>query len=331
MTDSKTLPLTGKILEKLPDPLRIRETTRRIVRHASLVRINFNQVKRVTKLVKRKIRKKEILTAEQFGSDNPTPQLIFVLDAINFCFWAKKGDEKWTVEYPKGNFIANGWFALVTSIERARQEGIPILEADYLKNMRLSEAKYIFRSANHQSIPLLKKRVENLNLVGKILAEKYEGNIYNFLGQTGLNAGKIAAELVKEFPCFEDYAIFDRQRVNFYKRAQIFAYDLSLLPDLKITNLESLTLFADYKVPQILRALGVLEYAPKLAKKIDDYQILKEGSREEVEIRSATIWAGELIAQQAGTIPVEVDNVLWKASQSIRDIKPYHRVLTTAY
>lgn len=106
---------------------------------------------------------------------------------------------------------------------------------------------------------------------------------------------------------------------------------LSFLPDLEITNLRSLTLFADYKVPQILRALGVLEYDPGLAKKLDDYQILKVGSREEVEIRAATIWSGEFLAHQAGIMPVEVDNVLWKAAQSIRDVRPYHRVLTTAY
>jgi len=323
--------LINKILKASPDPLQIRKTTAFVVLNSQLVKINLEKLQKVADLVKRKVEKQEVLTAEQFGSDNPTPQLIFVLDAINFCFWAKKDQEKWTVEYPKGNFIANGWFALVASIQRAQEEGIPILNADYLKNLRLSEAKYIFRSANEQPIPLLKKRVEILNEVGNILAEKYLGNIYHFLSETGLDAEKITTQVVKVFPSFEDYAFFAGKKVNFYKRAQIFAYDLSFLPELKITNLESLTLFADYKVPQILRSLGVLEYSPSLAKKLDDYQILEPGCREEVEIRAATIWSGELLAYYTGIIPVKVDNVLWKAAQSIRDVKPYHRVLTTAY
>ncbi len=323
--------LIAKILKTSPDPLGVRKTTAEVLLNSRLVRINFDKLQEVANLVKRKFEKREVLTAEQFGSDDPTPQLIFVLDAINFCFWAKKGQEKWTVEYPKGNFISSGWFALVASIQRAQEEGTPILDADYLKNLRLSETKYIFRSANDRPIPLLKERVRILNEIGAILAEKYQGNIYHFLTETGLDAGKVVTQIVATFPSFEDYTSFMGKRVNFYKRAQIFAYDLSLLPELKITNLESLTLFADYKVPQILRALGVLEYDPSLARKLDEYQILEPGSREEAEIRAATIWSGEFLAHQAGIMPVEVDNVLWKAAQSIRDVRPYHRVLTTAY
>jgi len=323
--------LITKILKTSPDPLGVRKTTSEVVLNSRLVQINLDKLQEVANLVKKKFEKQEVLTAEQFGSDSPTPQLIFVLDAINFCFWAQKDQEKWTVEYPKGNFISNGWFALVVSIQRAQEEGIPILDADYLKNLRLPDAKYIFRSANEQPIPLLKERVRILNEIGTVLAKKYQGNIYHFLTETGPDAEKIATQIVAIFPSFEDHTFWRGKRVNFYKRAQIFAYDLSLLPELKITNLKSLTLFADYKLPQILRALGVLEYDPGLAEKLDEYQILESGSQEEVEIRAATIWSGELLAHQAGIMPVETDNVLWKASQSTRDIKPYHRVLTTDY
>lgn len=323
--------LIKEILKQKPDPLGVRRSTAEVVKRAMFVSINLDNLKKIVNLIKRKVEVKEILNLEQFGSNNPTPQLIFILDALNFCFWAKKNEEKWTVEYPKGNFVSNGWFALVDSIQRALSEGLPILDARYLQSLRISEVKYIFRSANQTSIPLLKERVKILNEAGKILSQRYEGNIYNFLVKNGLDAEKILVNLVKEFPFFKDYSFFEGKQVNFYKRAQIFVYDLSFLPELKITNLSHLTVFADYKIPQILRAFGVLEYAPSLAEKIDNYEILPAGSREEIEIRSCTIWAGELIAYFSNLIPAQVDNVLWKASQSLRDVSPYHRVLTTAY
>ena len=52
---------------------------------------------------------------------------------------------------------------------------------------------------------------------------------------------------------------------------------------------EELTVFADYKLPQVLRRLGVLRYAPHLAERIDRLKPLEAGSREEGEIRAATV------------------------------------------
>ena len=46
---------------------------------------------------------------------------------------------------------------------------------------------------------------------------------------------------------------------------------------------------ADYRVPVVLRELGVLRYAPALAAAVDAKQELAPGSQEEVEIRAATV------------------------------------------
>ena len=207
-----------------------------------------------------------------------------------------------------------------------------MLDASYLKNATFPDIQHIFRSSNNTEIPLLRDRVKVLNETGRVLLEKYDGDIYNLLATTGLNAGKIACEVVKNFPYFSDFSnINGKERVCFYKRAQIFAYDISLLPDLKIGDLKSLTAFADYKIPQTLRALGIIEYESELANKVDNYIILESGSREEIEIRSATIWVCELLAKEINIPPVLVDNVLWKMSQALKDTKPYHRTLSTNY
>jgi len=324
--------LVEKILKESPDPLNVRKSTALVFNNLKLISINLSKIEDVAKIIREKIDKKQVLTEEQFGSANPTPQLIFVLDTLNFCFWAKKDEEKWTIEYPKSNYISNGWFALVACIDRAQKEGVPILNASYLKNATFPDIQHIFRSSNNTEIPLLRDRVKVLNETGKILMEKYNGDIYNLLAATGLNAGKIACEVAKNFPSFSDFSLLDnKEKMCFYKRAQIFAYDISLLHGIKAKNLESLTAFADYKIPQILRALGIIEYKTELANKVDNYIILKSGSNEEIEIRASTIWACELLAKEIVIDPVWVDNALWKMSQSLKDVKPYHRVLSTKY
>merc|ERR1712139_122238 len=64
-------------------------------------------------------------------------------------------------------------------------------------------------------------------------------------------------------------------------------------------------MFADYRVPQILRAEGVLSYADDLARRIDAQEEIRAGSEEEVEIRSATVVACDpsgTLSPSSGTI-----------------------------
>jgi hypothetical protein len=57
--------------------------------------------------------------------------------------------------------------------------------------------------------------------------------------------------------------------------------------------MDRLTTFADYRVPQILRHKGILEYAPTLADRVNRQFELARGSFEEVSIRAATVVAVE--------------------------------------
>ena len=61
--------------------------------------------------------------------------------------------------------------------------------------------------------------------------------------------------------------------------------------------MDKITAFADYKIPFILRRLWVLEYSQSLAYKIDNQIEIEKWSDEEIEIRSNTIWAIELMKQ----------------------------------
>jgi hypothetical protein len=101
--------------------------------------------------------------------------------------------------------------------------------------------------------------------------------------------------------------------------------------------MDKLTAFADYKLPQVLRHLGILRYSPELADKIEQRILIEAGSREEVEIRANTIWAVELMRQELekmgkGLRAFEIDWILWNLGQdeAFKE-KPYHRTVTIFY
>ncbi len=133
--------------------------------------------------------------------------------------------------------------------------------------------------------------------------------------------------------------------VHFYKRAQILigdiwaAYGRSLDPvhPYSFKDLEQLTMFADYRVPQILRHMGILEYSPELSRRIDSWEEIAFASNEETEIRAATIVAvdmlqKELAKQGLQLLVIEVDWLLWQWGEAVRnDIAPHHRTLTIYY
>jgi hypothetical protein len=129
--------------------------------------------------------------------------------------------------------------------------------------------------------------------------------------------------------------------VTFLKRAQILVADLSGAlagdPLGQFDDLEALTAFADYKVPQVMRHLGILVYDETLAETIAARQLIPAGSREEIEIRAATIQGCEHIRLAFADRGIhlgahEIDWMLWSAGQALpTDTAPYHRTLTPFY
>src|SRR5581483_11078053 len=88
-----------------------------------------------------------------------------------------------------------------------------------------------------------------------------------------------------------------------------------------------LTAFADYKLPQVLRAAGALEYSPSLSATIDARVELDPGCAVEVEIRACTVVAVDRLGALLRADPPLVDTMLWWRGQGLR-AQPYHRVRT---
>ncbi|KAK3073672.1 hypothetical protein LTR53_004536 [Teratosphaeriaceae sp. CCFEE 6253] len=115
-------------------------------------------------------------------------------------------------------------------------------------------------------------------------------------------AGKLVNLLAKHFSCFRDETRFDGRKVRLLKRAQIFVADLWAAFDGtgygEFHDIGHLTMFADYRVPQMLHSLGVLSYSPPLQYRITDRKEIPSGHSWEVQLRGCSIWAVELMRRE---------------------------------
>lgn len=329
------------------DPLAILKSTRTVVENGTHAWINHEQVNALAALWMQDMQKSTELILQPaqplwdthyhfHDGTERTANWLLLLDALNFCFWAEKDQPRWTIDY-QGETL-NGYWAEAAALKRACEEDIPLWDASYLSTINAEAMAHIFRG--NQTIPLFEQRIENTHEVGRVLLERYEGQFSKAIEQANNSAITLITELIHYFPSFRDTATYHKREVHFLKRAQICVGDLAAAfhdtPWGTFHDLDELTIYADYKLPQVLRHYDVLEYHTTLAKHIDAQILLEHGSAEEVEIRSCTIWACELLRRalqlHGYTLTVaDIDRHLWFLGQSISDMQPYHRTRTIYY
>ena len=123
------------------------------------------------------------------------------------------------------------------------------------------------------------------------------------------------------------WAAYGRQKVPSSEGKGVFCFE----------DIASLTMFADYRVPQILREMNILEYSKSLSAAIDSQQELSVGSEEEIEIRACTVIAVQRLQEALAKkgvhlLVIELDWLLWQKGEALRsEIRPHHRTLTIYY
>ncbi len=259
-----------------------------------------------------------------------TVQYLFVLDSLNFCFWPE----------PRWRYRGlDGYIALATALKDAVMQGDQILDATFLAQIDRTQLREILDGENE--IPLLDERVKILREAGMVLQEQYDGQAARLVERAGRSVVRLVELLAQDFSSFRDEAVYRERTVYFYKRAQIFCADLyGAFGGQRwgeFSDIDQLTACADYKVPQVLRHLGILRYSPELAERIDRREELLTGSPEEIEIRAHTIWAVELLKRELERLgrpqcSFEIDWLLWNLGQreEFRQ-RPYHRTRTIFY
>ena len=254
---------------------------------------------------------------------------MFVLGALSFCFWPSKG-----VEYVE----------LATGLTRAMERDPTSFDAERLASM--TPAKFV-EWLPGVAWPLVERRSGALVELGCALAA-HGGSADAWVRESGASAARLVDLVRARLPMFRDECAtdaFEGGPVYFYKRAQILAADVWAACGRKssgfggFADADKLTCFADYRVPQLLRDMGVLVYSPELALVVDSLAELEPGSEFETDIRACTVAAVELLRDAAARgadgkafTAVEIGWMLWhKGEATLGDLRPHHRTRTHLY
>jgi hypothetical protein len=235
---------------------------------------------------------------------------IFVLRVLDFRLW----------EYPHNWFYRNekGFFGL---LERVKD-----LFNYNLNKVNFKDFRKIISPKENQSLALLRYKLfkQSINWFNK----NYQQNFANYF-EENQQAYAFCLNLMR-LKKFQDYW----QNFYFLKPNQLLYYEYILAKNLekKFTDeLEQLTIFADYKIPQVLINSGIINLEKNSLIKIQNNNIIKRGSKLENELRISSIIAGEIISKNL-KIPVYlVDNILWDLSHKINLKIPYPKIKTIFY
>jgi hypothetical protein len=255
-----------------------------------------------------------------------------LLSALNFCFW--QDEPRWRVQG------ADGYMALAVALRRAYDMGVPVAQPAVWATWSVADLGRVLQgdAGGPASPPMLAERHAVAAELGAWLGSVHGGSGLAAL-RASASAFEFAQTLAETLRLFRDVAEYRGRRVPLLKRAQIAAHDcgaaLGSACPAGLRDRSGLTAFADYKLPQVLRASGALVYAPSLAARVDARTELVPDSEEEVEIRACTVVAVDRLVGvlrglgRAVDAPL-VDSMLWWRGQGLR-AQPYHRVRTIWY
>ncbi len=266
------------------------------------------------------------------GSREQLANLVLLIDSLNFCFWGP------APRYEAEGVEHRGFAAMLAAFVDAVRREPRWADAGFWCEVSSAELRRALSPGGE--LPLLDEREQIVRQTGRTLLDRFDGQFAAAVDSVNGRAWDVAALLLVSFDSFRDVAQYDGQPVFFAKRAQIAALDLSLTwvehGHEPLIELERLTAFADYRLPQILRHLGIIEVDADLAERIDSERELAAGSMAEVELRAATIIAVErmsqaLAARGLDAPPWRIDCHLWDRSHDPSVRVAHHRTRTIYY
>jgi hypothetical protein len=186
-------------------------------------------------------------------------------------------------------------------------------------------------------ISLVKERSAAFREIGTFMLENPDFTFQKLFAKHYRNAYFVSQMIPTYFPTWRD---------PFFKRAQLFVGMVQGKFGHFNKGLEDLTVFADYRVPQTLHSMGVIRYGAPLLSTISSNELIPYGSKQELEIRAATVVGTDMLTAHLneyhdGSLNVlHADYLLWSAMRTRGSLPPgvmssidvpHHRTMTTDY
>lgn len=304
---------------------KIKESTKYVSNNSKYVKINYDKID-------------EILASDGFSDirywldSNPFGLLdMNYRDIINFllvyhtigyyCFW---GDPKWEINSEVGTL--DGSYAIMY---------ILINKFKNNTDFNMSYEDFADMLKGNVEIPLLKERYNCLVEMNEYL-DGIGKDFYDEIKDIKLDI-ELLDYVVSNFSYFKDESTYDGETIYFYKRAQLIVSDIlhvrSLLEGIEV-DYSNLLGCADYKIPQVMNSLGMLEYDYNVEYKLATKVEIEEGDPIEVEIRANDLVVIDYIYEKLEhkVCRMDINDYIWLLGQDKSKIdKNYHRTKTIHY
>lgn len=249
---------------------------------------------------------------------------MLLFESIDYSFW---GTPKWTVETELG--------------EKDGSDALLYLMLNYMKkskkldftNISFEEFKKMLKG--NIEIPLLEDRYKTLVEISNIVNTKMNGDFYQYIYNIK-NDIELFDVIINNFPSFKDERKYNGEIIYFYKLAQLLTSDILHLRE----NIENVKVdyshiigCADYKIPQTMRSLQILEYDDELSEIIDNKKEMQCCSNYETEIRASMLVVINYIKSKIPSInSIDINDYFFIAAKKVKQIsKPYHLCRNTNY
>lgn len=304
---------------------RIKESSKYVSDNSKYVKINYEKIDEI-------IEGGEFNAIRYWLDTNPFNILdMNYRDIVNFlllyhtigdyCFW---GDPKWEIDTEVGKL--DGSYAIMyILINRFRNNN----------DMNMSYEEFADMLKGNVEIPLLKERYNCLVEMNKYL-DSIGKDFYDEIKDLKVDID-LLDYVVSTFSYFKDETNYNGVNVYFYKRAQLLVSDVlhvrKMLENIEV-DYSNLMGCADYKIPQVMNALGMLEYEYDLEYKLARKEELQEDSIEEIEIRANDLVVIDYIYEKLNreVCRMDINDYIWLLGQDKSKInKNYHRTRTIRY
>lgn len=303
---------------------KIKESNRYVYENSKHVHINEEVINKIINNFKLD-NTSHWLDSNPFGvldlTINEIMYFLLIYHAIgDYCLW---GTPKWTINTEVG--VLDGTYAIIYLIVKRIKER---------KNFTMTFDEFKEFLKGNGALPLLEDRYNNLCTVNEFLTKNED--FYTLIKNMSVD-NSLLEFIVDNFPFFKDESEYKGQTIYFYKRAQLFTSDILNVRrkkenlDVDLTHLQGC---ADYKIPQVMRCLGILEFDEELSEMVDSETKIKENSEMEVEIRSNNLIVIDIIYKKLNkkVTKMNINDYIWTLGQDKAKInKPYHKTLTGKY